>query len=123
MKPIDTKTHGYLDYIVGIFLIASPSLFDLNPHATESIIFYSLGGAGILYSLLTNYELGVLKLIPMKLHLTIDAVSGIFLATSPWLLGFAERVYAPHLALGIFEIVAAIVTNPKPVRQITDNTI
>lgn len=123
MKPIDTKTHGYLDYIVGIFFIVSPSLFDLDHRAKESIIFYALGIAAIVYSLFTNYELGVLKLIPMKLHLTIDAVSGIFLATSPWLLGFAETVYVPHLVLGIFEIVAAIVTSPKPIRQITDNTV
>jgi hypothetical protein len=43
MKIIDTKTHGYIDYIVGIFLIASPSLFAMSPGAVESKVFYLLG--------------------------------------------------------------------------------
>lgn len=113
MKIIDTKTHGYMDYIMGIFLIASPSLFSLNVNAIESTVFYIVGVTAIIYSLLTNYELGFLKIIPMKGHLALDIFSGIFLAGSPWLLGFAEIVYMPHLVLGIIEIGAALFTTSK----------
>lgn len=113
MKIIDTKTHGYMDYIMGIFLLASPSLFSLNVNATESTVFYIVGVTAIIYSLLTNYELGFLKIIPMKGHLALDIFSGIFLAASPWLLRFAEIVYMPHLVLGIIEIGAALLTTPK----------
>lgn len=113
MKIIDTKTHGYIDYIMGIFLIASPSLFSLNVNAIESTVFYIVGVTAIIYSLLTNYELGFLKIIPMKGHLALDIFSGIFLAASPWLLGFAEIVYMPHLVLGIIEIGAALFTTSK----------
>jgi hypothetical protein len=101
MKIIDTKTHGYMDYIMGIFLLASPSLFSLNLNAIESTVFYIVGVTALIYSLLTNYELGVLKIIPMKGHLLLDIFSGLFLAASPWLLGFSDIVYKPHLALGI----------------------
>lgn len=113
MKIIDTKTHGYIDYIMGIFLLASPSLFSLNVNAIESTVFYIVGVTAIIYSLLTNYELGFLKIIPMKGHLALDIFSGIFLAASPWLLGFAEIVYMPHLVLGIIEIGAALFTTSK----------
>ena len=113
MKIIDTKTHGYIDYIMGIFLLASPSLFSLNVNAIESTVFYIIGVTAIIYSLLTNYELGFLKIIPMKGHLALDIFSGIFLAASPWLLGFAEIVYMPHLVLGIIEIGAALFTTSK----------
>ena len=113
MKIIDTKTHGYIDYIMGIFLIASPSLFSLNVNAIESTVFYIVGVTAIIYSLLTNYELGFLKIIPMKGHLALDIFSGIFLAASPWLLGFADIVYMPHLVLGIIEIGAALFTTSK----------
>jgi hypothetical protein len=113
MKIIDTKTHGYMDYIMGIFLLASPSLFSLNVNAIESTVFYIIGVTAIIYSLLTNYELGFLKIIPMKGHLALDIFSGIFLAASPWLLGFAEIVYMPHLVLGIIEIGAALFTTSK----------
>ena len=118
MKIIDTKTHGYIDYIMGIFLIASPSLFNLNMNGIESIVFYFAGGTVILYSLLTNYELGLIKVIPMQGHLILDILSGIFLAASPWLFGFEDIVYRPHLILGILEIGAALMTSSKPRTEI-----
>lgn len=113
MKILDTKTHGYVDYIMGIFLLAVPSLFNQNLSAMESTVFYIVGVTALIYSLLTNYELGVLKIIPMKGHLALDIFSGIFLAASPWLLGFADIVYRPHLVLGIIEIGAAFFTTSK----------
>ena len=114
MKMIDTKTHGYIDYIMGIFLLAAPSLFNLNINGIESTVFYIAGVAVIFYSLLTNYELGLIKMIPMKGHLILDILSGIFLAASPWIFNFANIVYAPHLILGILEIGAALLTSSKP---------
>jgi hypothetical protein len=114
MKIIDTKTHGYMDYIMGIFLIASPSLFSLNLNAMESTIFYVVGATALLYSLATNYELGLIKIIPMKGHLMLDIFSGVFLAASPWLFGFADLVYRPHLVLGMIEIGTALLTSSKP---------
>jgi hypothetical protein len=65
----------------------------------------ALGVGTIGYSLLTDYELGLFKVIPMPMHLALDAANGALLAASPWLFGFAEEVSAPHLGLGLFEIV------------------
>jgi len=64
--------------------------------------------------LLTNYELGVTKGISMRTHLTLDLMSGILLAASPWIFGFSEYVYLPHLVLGILEIGASLVTSTQP---------
>ncbi|TDO73152.1 SPW repeat-containing protein [Flavobacterium chryseum] len=114
MKPIDTKTHGYIDYIMGIILIAVPFLLKLNVESTPSIVLFVLGAGALVYSILTQYELGLVKLIPMNIHLMLDIASGIFLAASPWLLGFSEVVYLPHLILGLLEIGVAVMTNPKP---------
>jgi hypothetical protein len=118
MKPIDTKTHGYLDYIMGIFLIAAPFLFNLNVDGIESRILYIVGAMALVYSLLTRYELGLIKVIPMNIHLILDIISGLLLAASPWIFGFADIVYAPHLILGIIEISAALLTNSKPRKEI-----
>lgn len=118
MKLIDTRTHGYLDYIVGIFLMIAPFIFHLDRTSPEGLVFYVLGAMAIVYSLFTNYELSLFRLIPMKVHLFLDVLSGIFLAASPWLLGFSDRVYLPHLVLGIFEISAGLLTTSKP--QITN---
>lgn len=114
MKLIDTRTHGYLDYIVGVFLIVAPFIFHLDRKSPEGLIFYILGATAIVYSMITDYQLSLLKIIPMKIHLFLDVISGIFLATSPWILGFADRIYLPHLILGLFEICAGLMTSSKP---------
>lgn len=114
MRFIDTNTHGYLDYIVGIFFIVCPWIFNLKPGEPQGILFIILGVAAIAYSLLTKYELGLLRVLPMKVHLALDLLSGIVLASSPWLFGFAEEVYLPHVILGIFEIGASLMTKVAP---------
>jgi hypothetical protein len=47
-------------------------------------------------------------------HLWVDGLAGFFLAASPWLLGFADRVWLPHLLLGLAEFAAAFVTKTRP---------
>jgi hypothetical protein len=125
MKLLSTKIHGILDYIVGILLIAAPWLFGFAGEngqsqqngekvlGAETWVPVILGISAIVYSLFTNYEYGfVSRKISMKTHLTLDFISGIFLAASPWVFGFNEFVYLPHLILGILEIGAAAMTNP-----------
>lgn len=73
-----------------------------------------LGAGAIVYSLFTDYELGIEGEISMPAHLKMDLASGVFLTVSPWLLGFARKVFAPHLAFGLFEIAAALLTKKHP---------
>ncbi len=114
MRFIPTKVHGYLDYLVGALLIASPWLFDFANGGAETWVPVVLGAGAILYSLLTDYELGASKTISMRTHLTLDLISGIVLAASPWIFGFADYVWGPHLILGLLEIGAALMTRREP---------
>jgi hypothetical protein len=52
--------------------------------------------------------------LPMPVHLWLDGLSGLLLAASPWLFGFDQQVCAPHVALGILEVLAAFLTNTVP---------
>lgn len=114
MRFIPTKVHGYLDYIVGLLLIAAPWLFDFANGGAETWVPVILGAGAIVYSLMTDYELGMSRSISMPTHLTLDLLSGIILAASPWLFGFADEVYGPHLILGLFEIGASLMTKRTP---------
>lgn len=116
MRFIGTKVHGVLDYLMGIILIVSPWIFNFDYEGPAQWIPMILGFSVILYSFITDYELGMLKILSMKTHLTIDVISGIFLAVSPWLFGFADEVFWPHLIFGIAEIGAGLMTkfNPDP---------
>ena len=118
-RGMNTRTHGILDYIVGILLIATPWLFGFAQDRAETWIPVLLGAGALLYSLLTDYEFGVWRIIPMRTHLALDVASGLFLAASPWLFDFADLVYWPHLAFGIFEIAAAAMTQRAPRRAPT----
>jgi hypothetical protein len=110
MKIISTRVHGILDYLMGVVLIAAPWLLDFNRGGAETWVPVALGAGVILYSLFTNYEYSISKSIPMKTHLTLDVISGAFLAASPWIFNFDEFVYLPHLILGILEIGAGAMT-------------
>lgn len=111
---ISTKVHGYLDYAMGALLIAAPWLFGFAEGGAETWVPVILGAGTILYSLLTDYELGVTKGISMGTHLTLDLMGGLLLAVSPWIFGFADIVYLPHLILGIAEIGASLMTRRDP---------
>lgn len=118
MKLLSTKAHGVIDYLMGIVLITAPWLLDFDRGGSETWVPVILGVGVILYSLFTNYELSISKSISMRTHLTLDIISGIFLAASPWIFGFSEYVYLPHLIFGLLEIGAGVMTerSSKPAR-------
>lgn len=117
MKPITTKVHGWIDYIVGILLIAAPWLFNFARNGAETWVPVYLGIAILVYSLMTNYELGLFRLISMRTHLALDMVGGILLAASPWLFGFVNHVWQPHLVLGILVMGVVMMTRRDPIER------
>ena len=114
MRFLPTRVHGVIDYLWGVALIATPWLFGFANGGAAQWVAIVFGVGAILYSLVTAYELGVLRILPMDLHLGLDAVSGALLAASPWLLGFAREVYWPHLLFGLFSVVASFITQTEP---------
>lgn len=114
MRFIPTKVHGIVDYLMGLLLIASPWLFGFADGGAAQWTPVILGLGALVYSLLTRYELGVMRVIPMSTHLGLDVASGALLAVSPWLFGFADFVYWPHLIFGLLEIGAGLTTRTTP---------
>ncbi|MBD3583075.1 hypothetical protein HC229_11205 [Flavobacterium sp. D33] len=110
---ITTKMHGILDYLVAGLFIALPFLGGWDTTAVYSRIFFVLAAITIVYSLVTKYETSLVKLIPFRIHLAIDFISGILLISSPWLLGFADEMYLPHVVLGVVEILVVVMTVAK----------
>ena len=110
MRFLPTFLHGIADYTVGVILILLPYVLGFSDGTAAQYVPQALGVAAIVYSLVTHYELGAIKLIPMPVHLALDGLSGLFLLASPWLFGFADRVVWPHVAFGLFEVVASLIT-------------
>ncbi len=100
-------------------LLAAPFVFGFYGVGGAAVIIPMVLGAGlILYSLLTNYELGIpgLKFIPMWVHLVFDLVASAFLAISPFLFGFinkAPNAWLPHIIAGVVVIVLVLVSQTR----------
>ena len=110
-RVIPTGVHGALDYAASGFNLVFPTLLGLKDSPAASLMPRLAGGVGTEYSLVTDYELGVVRAIPMPVHLTLDAAKGALLASSPWLLGFADkgpRYWLPHVAVGTADVLASL---------------
>ena len=124
MRFISTKMHAVMDYVMGILLIVVP-LFWLGTQGVPEAAIWTpvvVGALMLLQSLITDYELSLANIIPMSGHLTMDALAGIVLAASPWLFGFADTIWWPHVLLGLGEIGAAMTTQTRrgePARPVT----
>ena len=116
---IPTGVHAYFDYIGGITLLAAPFIFGFFSVDRAAVIIPMVLGIGlILYSLLTNYELGIpgLKFIPMPFHLAFDFVAAAFLAVSPFVFGFINKtpnVWLPHIIAGVAVILLVLVSQTR----------
>jgi hypothetical protein len=89
MKVISDTTHGILDYLTVAIFVLAPSVLGLTGFA--ALVSYALAAIHLLMTLLTNMPLGVLKIIPMRLHALVEMLVGPVLVVAalalPTLLG------------------------------------
>lgn len=119
MRFIPTSVHGAIDQVVGPALVIAPTLLRLRRSSPEGIVARAVGGAEAVYSNLTDYELSVKNVVPMPVHLALDAVGGATLALVPQLTGARRRGkkhWVPHLAIGAFEVGMAAFTKTQQPR-------
>jgi predicted membrane metal-binding protein len=113
-KPITSRMHGMLDYPAAIVLILSPWIFGFHDVGGAAVALPIIVGVlSLLQSPLTDYELGVVDMIPLRMHLMLDVVAGFVLAISPWLFGFADEgtnAWLPHLLLGLLVMGSGLMT-------------
>lgn len=123
MRFIPTKVHGVLDYVVAIALIFAPLIFGFSSSGGAAVVIPIVLGIGLfVYSMFTQYELGLVKLIKMPVHLVFDVVASLFLIASPFLFGFineAPNAWLPHISVGVAVILVVIFSQPQPATSVT----
>ena len=116
LRVIPTSVHGVIDYLASGALYATPALLGLNDVPASARTLRLAGGAAVASSMMTDYELGVIKVVPMPAHLTLDVASGALVAALPWLLGFAkngQRHWLPHALMGTSEVLIALMSKTR----------
>jgi hypothetical protein len=122
LRFIPTSVHGAVDHVVGPALVLAPTLLRLGRTSPEGLTARAVGGAEAVYSNLTDYEMSLKNVIPMKAHLVLDTVGGATLALVPQLTGARKRGkkhWLPHLAIGAMEIGMAAFTKTEPPKTTT----
>ncbi|MBW3637158.1 MAG: hypothetical protein KY445_11955 [Armatimonadetes bacterium] len=113
-KPISRPLHGVLDYGYAAAIAASPELFNFQDQPSATILCRAMGALTFVTSLCTRYELGAIRVLPFKMHLAADALTGIMSLGAPWLLGFAshERARNTFVGFGVLALVVSSLTQP-----------
>ena len=115
MNKLSSRTHTIIGLVVGVALLFAPWLFGFADKGGAAVMVPIYVGIFIIVSeLTTTSSLSPLKLIPMKVHVMLDVLTGLFLAASPWLFGFSDfeaNAWVPHVIVGLLTIGYALMTN------------
>jgi hypothetical protein len=118
-KPISTRLHGVIDYTWAA--TASALSTRLDGATSTARLLRSAATAATASSLITNYECGALRVLPMKGHLALDAVMCSALVVSPLFLPASERRYAVLPAvLGAIGLIAGWLTETRSPMEVQE---
>jgi hypothetical protein len=114
-RPVDSTLHGVVDYTAAATLTTIfPRLAGIQGTRSAGQI-RTAGAIHGTYSTMTDYPLGIAKVIPFKVHLALDAVGALALGATPFVTGQYRKgrgQWVPHVALCLFELASLAITDP-----------
>jgi hypothetical protein len=113
MQPVSTRVHGLVDYASVLALTVAPHQLGWGARARR--LLGAAAGATLVYSLFTRYELGLIRLLPMPVHLALDAAQATVLCAVPVFLR-RERpaVRAAIIGIGLGELTIVALSRSRP---------
>src|SRR4051812_20282517 len=112
---IPTKVHAFEDYMTSATLPVAARKLNVTP-VTRRILNAVAAVAGT-QSMMTDYEGGIVRVLPMRAHLMSDMVMGAGLISTAALMRRSPAVDRMMLAgLGAFSVALALLTRPVPGR-------
>ncbi len=106
---IKTRWHAFLDYMTALLLLISPWLFDFTRDTLSTRIGVISGAIVLIMSVFSRNEGGLIRVIPMPIHLIMDIVLGFAILILPYL----PTQELPHIVLllvGLMLICSGIFT-------------
>ena len=111
-KPISTKAHGFIDYMTAGLLCTLPRAMGWSKQVTH--LLDAAACTTVAYSVVTRYELGLVKALPMKAHLVVDALQGgALIGAAAFLEDEDPEVRGTLAALGTFELGVTLMTRTE----------
>jgi len=118
MRFVTRTVHAYLDYPVAISLMVLPFVLGLgggNPLAKWLAV--ATGATAFVLTLLTDHELGLVKVVPYWFHVAVDRLVGVVFIVAPFALGFTGLDAAYYWVNGATVLLVTLLLNaPEPVQ-------
>ncbi|MGF1474293.1 MAG: hypothetical protein ACFB6S_01855 [Geminicoccaceae bacterium] len=114
-----TKTiHAYLDYPVALALILLPFLLGLGQSNAYALwLSVVTGVAACVLTFLTDHHLGVIRVLPYRLHLAVDFAVGLVFVAAPFVFGFAGLDALYYWVNGAAVLLVVSLNRPEPQMQ------
>lgn len=110
LRPISPRLHALSDVIILSFGLIAPFLFGYADSGLPALYTFAITGSGVVLNLLTDYPLGALRVLPLRVHRWIELTGpGVFIAL-PWLL-FPGTPAWVLTAIGAINFVTAALTD------------
>ena len=114
-QPLSRREHAVTDYSYIPTVAAAPELFGFadDPRAARAARVFA--GTILVSTFFTRAEWGVVRVMPYKAHVTIDAAAGVAALLAPWVCGFADNRAARNtfLAMGVAGLVVGLISRPE----------
>lgn len=117
-----TKTiHAYLDYPVALSLMILPFVLQLgSSHPLALWLSVITGVAAFILTVFTDHKLGLIRVIPYKMHVTVDFLVGLMFLAAPFALGFSglDAWYYWINAIAVITVISL----SEPTRPVSADT-
>jgi hypothetical protein len=120
MRFISSRVHTYVGALVGVVLIVAPWILGFADVEAARWSAIGVGVFVLVNELVTTSPAAVLKIVPMRVHLALDVVTGLFLLATPFLFGFSDEdanAWVPHIVVGLLIAGYALVTDTSDAVQ------
>jgi hypothetical protein len=106
MRLIGAVSHGIIDYLMVVILIAGPSFAGFT--GRQEKYAYLLAAIMFTISVLTRYPLGVIRGLRFVLHGAVEFVLAILILILPWLANFSRGIHSRNFFVFVALIMLAI---------------
>lgn len=114
-RPITLRAHGVLDYGYSLLLAMAPWLFQFSAEAAPRDTAVALGIMALMWSVATDYPLGMIRLLPFRAHLWLDAIAGMVLVLAPWMTPMSDKARLVLVGFGVVALIVNLLTRrPHP---------
>ena len=118
-RVVPQDLHSVMDYLHGVGFMASARVARTGrARAVGMALGLGLTGA----SLVTDYRLSAVKLLPIEVHETLDYAGGLTAIAAPFVLGYVKKdpiAAMIHIGLGLGTLVMSLFTDYRASKGVT----